>query len=254
VFLLVGRNEQRADFAPRFEGKETLEGLLSLAGCPLGAEAVLERFRQAVKDGRERSDVIPELFPQEPRFPDPALARKLYENLFGLWGMVEEGKNIRLETPAPAPPKPPPPPRPEPFGETPDDAWVEAAWRYVEGLDARSLERLEHGFENRQDGLWVFLDEGDLSDNAFPHVHALLFELWAMLEVGWPPGLSSVSARSISSADPGSVPRALRAYVAEALFEAEQDEAAPLSGEELEQARRAAEAGLAALWSARKPL
>ncbi|HEX4621955.1 MAG TPA: hypothetical protein VH208_10350, partial [Myxococcaceae bacterium] len=136
----MGRKEQRAEFAPRFEGKETLEGLLSVAGCPLDAAAVLERFRQAVKAGLQRSDVIRELFPEEPHFPDPALARKLYENLFGLWGMVEEGKIIRLETPAPAPPKPPPPPRPEPFGEAPDDAWVEAAWRYVEGLDERALE------------------------------------------------------------------------------------------------------------------
>jgi hypothetical protein len=254
VFLQVGRNEQRADFAPRFEGRETLESLLSVAGCPLDAEAVLARFRKAVEDGRQRSDVIPELFAVEPHFPDPALARKLYENLFALWGMVEEGKAINLTVPAPAPPTPPRPARPEPFGEAPDEAWVEAAWRHVEGLDERSLERLEHAFENRQDALWVYLDEVDLSDNALPHVRTLLFELWAMLEVGWPPGLSSVSARSISSADPGGVPQALRAYAQEALFEAEQDEVAPLSGEELERARRAAEAGLAALWSARRPL
>jgi hypothetical protein len=254
VFLQVGRDDQRADFAPRFEGRETLESLLSLAGCPLNAEAVLALFRKAVDEGRPRSDVIPELFPKEPQFPDPALARRLYENLFGLWGMAEEGKAINLTVPAPAPPRPPRPAPPEPFGEAPDEAWVEAAWRHLEGLDERSQERLEHAFENRQDALWVYLDEVDLSDNALPHVRTLLFELWAMLEVGWPPGLASVSARSISSADPGGAPRALRAYAAEALFEAEQDEVAPLAGDELERARRAAEAGLAALWSARRPL
>jgi hypothetical protein len=252
VFPQVGRNDQRADLAPRFEGRETLESLLSAAGCPLDAEAVLTRFREAVSDGRARSDVIPELFAGEPRFADPAQARKLYENLFGLWGMVEEGKPINLRMPTPAPPKPPPAPRPEPFGEAPDDAWVEAAWRYLEGLDERSMERLEHGFENRQDALWVYLDEVDLSDSAFPHVGSLLFELWAMLEVGWTPGLASVTARSISAADPGSVPQALRAYAAEALFEAEHDEVSPLSGDELERARQAAGAGLAALWSARR--
>jgi hypothetical protein len=247
----LSRSDKRADFAPRFEGREALEALLAVAGCPLDAAEVMERFQQAVHEGRERSAVIPELFTAEPRFSDPALARKLYENLFGLWGLVVDGKPIRLELPAPAPALPLPV-RPQPFGDAPDDAWVDAAWRYLESLDGRSAERLEHAFENRQDALGTFLDEADLSDNAFPQARSLLFELWAMLEVGWPQGLAPVTATALAAARSEEMPGALRRYAEEALFEAEQDEAAPLNPEELAQVRRAVDTGLAALWGARR--
>jgi hypothetical protein len=248
----LSRSDERAGFAPRFEGREALEALLSVAGCPLDAAGVLDRFSQAIREGKERSQVIPELFPSEPRFPDPEAARRLYQNLFGLWALVTEGKPVHLDRPAPAPPRPQMP-RPDPFGQAPDDAWVDSAWRHLESLDERSVVRLEHAFENRQDGLLVHLDEADLTDQAYPQVRALLFELWVMLEVGWPSGLAGVTAEALAAVSVPEIPEALRRYVDEALFEAEQDEAAPLTSGELARARQVVEVGLAALWKSRRP-
>jgi len=130
---------------------------------------------------------------------------------------------------------------------------VESAWIYLEALDERSKERLQHAFENRQDALGVFLDEAKLSDNAFAQARSLLFDLWAMLDLGWAAGVRSVTEEGLRNPDADGVPAALMNYAEEELFEAEQDDAEPLTADEAAQAGRAVETGLAALWSARKP-
>jgi hypothetical protein len=249
----LARKHDRAGFSPRFEGRQTLDGLLEIAGAPCGAPEVLERFRAAVAASEPRSEVIPSLFLEEPHFPDPALAQRLYQNLFGLWDLVATGRKVTLDEPEDRQkiPKAAPPPPPGPFGATPDAAWVEDAWRHLEGLDERAQERLWHSFENRQDALGVYLDGRALPDHAHGQASELLFELWAMLEAGWPAGLRAV----MGVGEPGSpteIPEALRAFMDEALFEAEQDETEPLSVEQSAQVRKAVEAGLAALWRARR--
>ncbi|MDC0710886.1 hypothetical protein POL68_20605 [Stigmatella sp. ncwal1] len=243
------------EFTHHFEGAQTLDGLLELAGSPFGSEEVLARMRAAHAEGQTHGAVIPTLFEGEPHFPSPEVARRLFQNLLGLWDLVEEGLSVRLED-GPRPPRPKKAkleaPRPFAPGE-PDAEFVEAAWRYLEE-DDKGRQRRTHSFENRQDALLGALDAAGLTDEGYGAARHLLFELHAMLELGWPQGLASVDPAQLER--PGTetppVPEALAAYAEEALFEAEQDEEHPLSPEELTQVRTLVRRGLTALWGARK--
>ncbi|QSQ20570.1 hypothetical protein JY651_35820 [Pyxidicoccus parkwayensis] len=251
----MSRSRDRgADFQREFEGAQTLDGLLDLAGSPLDSAAVLARMQAAHAEGTPYKDVIPTFFEEEPRFPSPDIARRLYQNLLGLWDLVEEGKQVRLDDgPRPPRPKKVKPVQPAPFHpKEPSAEFVEAAWRYLED-DEKARTRLMHTFENRQDALLGALDAAGLTDEGYGVVRHLLFELYSMLELGWPPGLTSVSPSALEAdTDAPPPPQPLQAYADEALFEAEQDEEQPLSSEELEAVRRLVRRGLAALWSARK--
>ncbi|MDY7225827.1 hypothetical protein [Hyalangium rubrum] len=243
------------DFVHHFEGAPTLDALLELLGSPYDTAGVLVRMREAHTEGESYNEVIPTLFEEEPRFPSPEVARKLFQNLLGLWDLVEEGKSVRLED-GPRPPRPKkvkaPPPAPFAPGE-PSTEFTEAAWRYLEDDEKERTRRL-HAFDNRQDALLGALDAAGLTDEGYAVARYLLFELHAMLELGWPAGLSSVDPtvleREGTEAPP--VPQALTAYAEEALFEAEQDEEHPLSAEELARVRTLVQRGLAALWRGRK--
>ncbi|NMO16247.1 hypothetical protein HPC49_36615 [Pyxidicoccus fallax] len=251
----MSRSRDRgADFQRQFEGAETLDGLLDLAGSALDSAGVLARMQAAQAEGTPYSALIPTLFEDEPRFPSPDIARRLYQNLLGLWDLVEEGKSVRLDD-GPRPPRPkkvkPTPPTPFHPNE-PTAEFVEAAWRYLED-DEKARTRLTHSFENRQDALLGALDAAGLTDEGYGVARHLLFELFAMLELGWPPGLTPVNPAALEAdTDAPPVPQPLRDYADEALFEAEQDEEQPLSSGELEAVRRLVRRGLAALWSARK--
>jgi hypothetical protein len=244
----------RRQFEHHFEGGEVLQGLLEVAGSPLTAEEVLGRMQKAHASGMSSQQVIPTLFHGEPRFPDPSLARRLYQNLLGLWDLVESGKPIRLEGQSPpkrlSKPVPTPPP---PFGaKGPTLEFVETAWRYLEDLDKGSRDRLQHLFENQQDALLSFLEEPKLSDNAVDCARLLLFELFAMIELGWPAGTRSVARKDLQSSRDATVPGALEAYVDDALLEAELDDQAPLSKEEAATVRGWVMQALRALWNARR--
>jgi hypothetical protein len=252
----MARSRDRGEELERhFEGRQVLDELLALAGSRYDTDGVLVAFRTAHAEGDGPRDVIPALFDGEPRFPSPEVARRLYGNLFGLWDQVAAGGKVELEAPPPRevrqkPQRTPPPP---PFGpEGPDEAFVEQAWRHLED-DERSRTRLLHAFENRQDGLLQALDESGLSDEGYGVARFLLFELHAFLELGRPgKGLARVDGRALETDPPEalSLPPALVAYAEEALFEAEQDEEAPLSAEELPRVRTLVTRGLAALWNA----
>lgn len=242
-------SRSNASFDRRFEGAGLLAELLELAGSPYGPEDVLAHFREAQKAGLAASDVIPTLFPEEPRFQDAALARRLFQNLLGLWDLSPG--QLTLELPGPRPKKEKPV-RPEPLQEAPPTVeWVESAWRYLD-QDAASRTRLLHSFENRQDALVTFLDEQPLSDEGYGVLRHLAFELHAMLELGCgtaPARVDPEALRGSPGSDGG--PSALVSYADEALFEAEQDEEAPvLPGERavLQQWMRKL---VAALWAAR---
>jgi hypothetical protein len=243
------------DFVHHFEGAQVLDGLLQLAGTSHDSLTVLAHMRQAHAEGQPSREVISSLFDREPRFESPELARRLFQNLLGLWDLVEEGKPVRFEE-GPRPPRPKKekvaPPAPFAPGE-PDTAFVEAAWRYLED-DEKGRHRLHDAFENKQDALLGELDAVGLTDEGYAAARHLLFELHAMLELGWPQGLASVAPAVMK--EPGTevppVPMALTAYADEALFEAEQDEEHPLTPAELTMVRTLVKRGLVALWSARK--
>lgn len=247
---------KQMDFVRHFEGAQVLDGLLELAGTSHDSLTVLAHMRQAHAEGRPSQEVIPSLFGgREPRFESPELARRLFQNLLGLWDLVQEGKQVRFED-GPRPPRPKKqktePPTPFAPGE-PDTAFVEGAWRYLED-DEKGRTRLHDAFENKQDALLGVLDAAGLTDEGYGVARHLLFELHAMLELGWPQGLASVAPAALETPgmETSPVPTALTVYADEALFEAEQDEEHPLSPEELAKARTLVKRGLAALWSARK--
>lgn len=243
------------EFVHHFEGAPVLDELLRLAGTSHDSLTVLAALKRAHAEGHASRDAIPALFPREPRFESPQLAQRLFQNLLGLWDLVQEGKAVRLED-GPRPPRPkkqkPPAPRPFAPGE-PDAAWVEEAWQHLED-DERARTRLHDAFENKQDALLGGLDAMGLTDEGYGAARHLLFELHAMLELGWPQGVASVTPEVLEeqgTQTPG-VPAALAAYVDEALFEAEQDEEHPLSPEELARVRALVQRGMGALWGARK--
>lgn len=249
------RGKDSEDFIHHFEGGATLDGLLELSGSPHDGAAVLELMRAAHAEGASASELIPTLFEGAPRFPSPDVARLLYQNLLGLWDLVAEGKSVRLEDEA-RPPRPKrekaPPPAPFAPGE-PDDAFVQQAARHLEE-DARARERLMHLFDNRQDPLLGALDGAGLTDEGYAVARHLLFELHAMLELGWPAGVATVPPGALTTLDPEAppVPAALATYAEDSLFEAEHDEEHPMVPEEIAPVRNLVTRGLAALWRARK--
>ncbi len=95
----MGRRDRRVrdapGFAHRFEDAEVLAELLAAAGSPLTPEEVLERFRAGRAEGAEAGEVIPALFPEAPRFPHPDVARRLFQNLLGLWD-ASAARDFRL--------------------------------------------------------------------------------------------------------------------------------------------------------------
>jgi hypothetical protein len=248
-----GRGE---DFNKQFEGKAMLEELLAASGNTATAEEIAAVMKDAIRDGAPSSEVIPALFDGEPRFADPTLAKRLFQNLLGLWDLIAEGRTPDFTE------KAPPPPRvkkewPNPPGsfaeEGPDTFWVESGWRYLEEANPKELDRLQHSFDNRQDALLGWLDEQGLSDEGYGVARLLLFELFSMIELGWPTGTRSASPELFSLTGTDLTPPALQAYADEALFEAEQDEEAPLPAGEIERVRNAVTVGLRSLWGARKP-
>jgi len=252
----MGRQD-RAAFEHAFEGKEVLDELLEIAGASVDTEGAVVRMREALRNKEPRESVVPTLFNGEPHFPNTDLARRLFQNLLGLWDLLARGQPVPLDsTPTRArPPKKPIPERPPPFeGDEPDEAWVEAAWKYLDEAPEREITRLEHSFENRQDALTGFLDEQGLPDEIFGLARQLLFELHTLIELGWPPGVRSLARAELQEAERGQpAPAALQAYADEAVFEAEQDEVAPLTPADSARAKALVTLGLKALWNARRP-
>ncbi|MFZ5469547.1 MAG: hypothetical protein ACOZIN_08930 [Myxococcota bacterium] len=247
---------RRSELKRKFEGKDVLGGLLELAGSDLSVEEVLLAFEDAKKAKLPASDVIPSFFDGEPRFADPSLAQRLFGNLLGLWDLVQSGGKVELDRAPRERPKKVKPTPPSPFGEAPSEEDVEAAWRYledVERLDKKEWNRLQHRFENVQDALLGFLDEQALSDEGDACARLLFFELFSMIELGWPPGCAAVTPAALAKEGGEAPPEALLSYADEAVFEAEHDEESPLSASEGQKVRDVVKRGLAALWNTRKP-
>jgi len=242
-------------FVHQFEGAEVLEALLQASGSRLSAAEALEVLREGYRQRRSVGESIPKLFKGEPRFSDPSVAKQLFQNLLGLWDLLQSDSPIALHAPQAPDQKRPPQAAPGSFTPNgPDRKFVENAWRYLEDLDKRGRNRLQHSFENRQDSLLGFLEEQGLSDAGFDCAEQLVFELFSMIELGWPPGTRPVLR---SELDQGGqiaeqAPAALLEYADEQLFEAEQDEESPLAPDEAAEVRRIVTGCLRALWAARR--
>lgn len=235
----------------RFEGREVLERLLAPTGTLADAEDIAEAFAEAHAQGAPAAVVIQALWDDEPRFESADTARQLFSNLFGLWDLVAAGQKPDLA-------KPPPPPErvkrekappPEPFGaEGPTDEFVEAAWRFLDD-HPKEREKLNHAFENRQDALLSWLDAAGLSDDAFGLARALLFEVFAMCELGGR-AVGTVHVEHLDAASGDALPAPLATRLDEGVFEAEHHDEAPLAETEAKAVRDQVTRGATALWTA----
>jgi len=247
--MLDARGDAVGDLVRKFEGREVLQNLLNATGSLADAEDVAEVFRQAAQVEAPPSVVIQALWEDEPKFENPAMARRTFSNLLGLHDLIVSGVKVDLRPDAP-------PVRtkrvktdaPEAFKDEPDEAFVEAAWRFFDD-HPKDRERHQHAFDNRQDALLGWVDEAGLSDDAFGLTTMLLSDVFAMLELG---------GMHIGLVKPAAIPKkvteeqlppALAEWVEEVVFEAQQDEAAPLPEVEAIKARELTLRAAAALWA-----
>jgi hypothetical protein len=234
-----------------YEGPDVLSELLARAGSPHGADEVVAHFRAALAAGEPRSEVIPTLFAEEPRFDSPDAARRLYANLFGLWERLSAGVSAEADEPdVPATP-PPAPERGTVDGRVLPPAFVETAWRWLAGMPGRELTRLRDRFQNVQPDVDAWLAEVELPESGGLAAHDLVFETWAMLDQAFDDRLGDVEwkdLRELQAEPPAleSVQPALAAYVAEQLDNL-QDEEPDFGAPERAQVERVVAAAGAAL-------
>jgi hypothetical protein len=182
---------------PIYEGPEVLGALLQKAGSPFDVGEVAARFAAAIAAGERRAAVIPSLFEDEPHFDAPEDARRLYGNLFGLWGRIEEGRGPHDDAPevVAEPPVPELPERGTASGITPPSDIVEGMWRWIAAAAPRALQRLRDRYANTQPELSAWLEEQAVAPRAWVPMQELAFEAWAMFDhayadrlgvAGWP--------------------------------------------------------------------
>ena len=246
------RGRETPEFAHRFENAEVLAELLAIAGSPLSPDEVLQRFRAGRAEGAASSELIPTLFPGPPRFPDPDVARRLFQNLLGLWD-ASGIPDFRLAVdPAGAgrarPRKIPPPGLPGAGGL--DAGEVEAVRSWL-ASDRRARERLTDSFENRQDALLASLDERGLSDQGWGVLRQLAFELHAVLEHADGAAPASVPPEALEGDPAANVPVELIGLVDQAFARAEQDGTGPVPEAERDAVRTLGRRVLGALLEAR---
>ncbi len=231
---MASRKREKERPGPRtggYEGPEVLTALLSQAGSPHGAEEVAEHFRTASAAGEPRSDVIPSLFPEEPRFDSPEAARRLYANLFGLWDRVAAGLGADADEPVLVETPPPAPERGSVDGRVLPQEFVEASWRFLAALPEREVSRLRDRFQNLQPDIDAWLGEVELPEVGGIAAHDLAFEAWVMFDRAFDERLGDVDwkeLRDLEAEPPAleSLQPALAAYVAEQLENLQDEEPA----------------------------
>jgi hypothetical protein len=251
----MGRRDRRRrealEFVHRFESVEVLAELLAVAGSPLSPDDALHRFRAGRAEGAEANEVIPTLFPDPPRFPDPDVARRLFQNLLGLWDASASPAFALPPRPDVPRPRPQKFPAPGPAGPTgPDRGYVDAVRAWL-ATDRRARDRLTDSFENRQDALLDSLDERGLSDEGWGVLRQLAFELHAVLEHADGAAPASVPPEALEGDPAAKIPVELIGLVDEVIAPAEQDGPGPVPPAERETIRTLGRRVLGALWEAR---
>jgi hypothetical protein len=229
------RGGEGAGVASIYEGPEVLTALLRKAGSPHAADYVADRFRRAQAAGEARSAVIPALFPEEPRFQTPDEARRLYGNLFGLWGRLAAGLGVHDDTPEAVSE---PEEEVELLAERGSQAGdvllpelVEGVWTTLADSAPRELQRRRDRFMNVQPDLVAWLESVPLGDAGSLALQDLAFEAWAMFDHAFGERLGTVEfrdLRDLESEPPplAEVQPALADYVTEQLdLAAEEDQA-----------------------------
>lgn len=210
---------------PVYEGPEVLTSLLAQAGSPHRAEEVADRFAAAQANGEPRSDVIPTLFPEEPRFPSPEAARRLYGNLFGLWARLEAGLGAHDDAPEVVPtpsPRPPLPERGSLRGSRLTPEVVEAVWTHLADESPRRQRARRDRYVHAQPDLVAWLDAFPLPEPGAVAAADLCFEAWAMFDQAFGDRLRTVDWKELRALEPepptveASQP-ALAGYLAEQL-------------------------------------
>ncbi len=211
-------------FEPVYEGPEVLTALLARAGSPHGAEEVAAVFQRALRAGEPRSAVVPTLFPEEPRFESPDAARRLYQNLFGLWERLAAGRGVHDDAPeaVPEPEAPPLPERGALPGSTLTAELVEATWKYLAAAPPREVQRRRDRFQNAQPDLAAWLDAAPLPEAGALAATDLAFEAWTMFDQAFGERLRAVEYRDLRALEQEPPPAeevqpALAAYAAEQL-------------------------------------
>ncbi len=231
-----------SDLPRRYEGQTVLAELLSKAGSPYSIDDVKALFEEAIAEKETPSATFPELFEAEPHFASPEVAKRLYGNLFGLWDRIAQG-----ETSEPTPEKPGKPERPgkqvaPPMPEAPapvsgreiDDAFVEAAFHFIEALPERERQKRFDRFEQRESEYLQALHLLKLSAGAEQVGLDLGFELFVIAELALGERVGRTDFASLRSTQTSKAqPQpALSRYLEEWLAEAMLDEQEPLSAEE----------------------
>ncbi len=239
-----------------YEGPEVLTALLRKAGSPHDAGEVAERFKQAQAAGEARSAVIPALFPEEPRFDTPEDARRLYGNLFGLWGRLAAGLGPQDDTPEVVPEAEEAeglPERGSQVGDLLSPELVQGIWTSLADAAPRELQRRRDRFTNVQPDLMAWLESVPLNDAGSLTLQDLAFEAWAMFDHAFGERLGTVEfrdLRDLESEPPplSEVQPALADYVVEQLeISAEEDPAFdPETRAQVERALAAVAAALTA--------
>jgi hypothetical protein len=253
-----GGGDPAAGITPVYEGPEVVTELLRRAGSPHDAEEVAGAFRRAQAAGEGRADAIPALFPEEPHFPSPDDARRLYGNLFGLWARVAAGRGAQDDAPAAVPPAPAEPPQPLPErGSEPGDVlsaeMVEAVWKSLVDLSPRELQRRRDRFTNDQPDLVAWLESTPLPEPGGLAAQDLAFEAWAMFDHAFGDRLGAVAFRDLRALEQEPPPLseiqpALAAYAGEQLDALADEDAAfdPAARAQVERAVAAMGAALTA--------
>lgn len=242
--------------APRleriYEGIEILDALLVEAGAEVDGSQAIARLATAVAERRPASEVIPALFPSEPRFAGSEYAMRLYGNLFGVWDLLLAGRSPEelSSTRAPAPPPVEEELGPEEGGpmeyalpargsipgEVVPFEVVEGTWQMLESLPERERGRRLDRFENVQSELVAWVQDRDgLSDLGQEALGYLCFEMAQMFDQAFAERFGAVDFSALEGATPEEADR-LQPYVVdyleESLDEAEEEEAEGLAPDE----------------------
>jgi hypothetical protein len=253
-----------------FEGPEVAGRLLQRAGAQVDLAGLLDRFAAAIAEDKLPPEVIPGLFPKEPRFGGPEDALRLYGNLFGIWDLLGGGSDREAILSGSVLPEedeaeeeeleeeegPPPmsielPPRGSVEGTEVPHEVVDGTWQQLESLVARERTRRQDRYSNTQSELaeWARLAEG-LDGRAQELLEYLSFELAEMFDHAFGDRFGMVRYGELKAAAPDRAD-ALQPYAAdyvtEVLDEAEEDAEEPLTADEREVLERHARRALVAM-------